>query len=63
MNFATFDRAFSTQPETFTVGFVGTLKPWHGLPILTAAFAQLHQQVPNTTNNYWQTSRHIFINF
>jgi glycosyltransferase involved in cell wall biosynthesis len=45
--FSTFARAFSTQPETFTVGFVGTLKPWHGLPILTAAFAQLHQQVPN----------------
>jgi glycosyltransferase involved in cell wall biosynthesis len=37
----------STQPENFTVGFVGTLKPWHGLPILTEAFAQLHQCVPN----------------
>ncbi len=37
----------ATQPETFTVGFVGTLKPWHGLPILTEAFAQLHQRVPN----------------
>ncbi|MBD2629235.1 glycosyltransferase family 4 protein [Trichormus variabilis] len=38
----------STQSETFTVGFVGTLKPWHGLPILTEAFAQLHQKVPNS---------------
>ncbi|MDZ7951134.1 glycosyltransferase family 4 protein [Nostoc sp. DedQUE09] len=36
-----------TQPETFTVGFVGTLKPWHGLPILTEAFSLLHQRVPN----------------
>ncbi len=37
----------ATQPETFTVGFVGSLKPWHGLPILTEAFAQLRQSVPN----------------
>lgn len=36
----------STKSEIFTVGFVGTLKPWHGLPILTEAFAQLHQKVP-----------------
>ncbi|MGM3304806.1 glycosyltransferase family 4 protein [Anabaena sp. WFMT] len=36
----------STELETFTVGFVGTLKPWHGLPILTEAFSQLHQKVP-----------------
>ncbi|HYO50731.1 MAG TPA: glycosyltransferase family 4 protein [Chloroflexia bacterium] len=28
--------------DNFTVGFVGTLKPWHGLPILVEAFAQLH---------------------
>lgn len=33
---------------TFTVGFVGTLKPWHGLPTLVEAFAQLHQQDPST---------------
>ena len=37
----------ATEPETFTVGFVGTLKPWHGLPILTEAFSLLHQRVPN----------------
>lgn len=36
----------ATQPKTLTVGFVGSLKPWHGLPILTAAFAQLRQRVP-----------------
>lgn len=31
---------------TFTVGFVGTLKPWHGLPHLVDAFEQLVQRVP-----------------
>lgn len=30
--------------DNFTVGFVGTLKPWHGLPILVEAFAQLHRR-------------------
>lgn len=34
------------QPGTFTVGFVGTLKPWHGLPGLVAAFETLHRRVP-----------------
>ncbi len=29
---------------TFTVGFVGTLKPWHGLPDLVDAIAVLHAQ-------------------
>jgi glycosyltransferase involved in cell wall biosynthesis len=27
----------------FTVGFVGSLKPWHGLPILVKAFARLRE--------------------
>jgi len=31
-----------SAPESFTVGFVGTLKAWHGLPILVEAFTQLH---------------------
>jgi glycosyltransferase involved in cell wall biosynthesis len=31
--------------EPFTVGFVGTLKPWHGLEALLAAFAQLRERV------------------
>jgi len=30
----------------FTVGFVGTLKAWHGLEILVDAFAQLHARQP-----------------
>jgi glycosyltransferase involved in cell wall biosynthesis len=33
---------------TFTVGFVGTLKPWHGLPVLVEAFDRLHQQRSDT---------------
>lgn len=40
--------SLSTRNATFTVGFVGTLKPWHGLPVLIDAFAHLHQRVPNT---------------
>lgn len=41
-----------TSPEPtevshpFTVGFVGTLKPWHGLDILAEAFALVHGRVP-----------------
>jgi glycosyltransferase involved in cell wall biosynthesis len=30
----------------FTVGFVGTLKPWHGLPALVDAFARLRARRP-----------------
>lgn len=37
---------FPSNPKTFVVGFVGSLKPWHGLSILTDAFARLHQRVP-----------------
>jgi len=35
-------------PGIFTVGFVGTLKAWHGLSVLVDAFAQLHGRDPNT---------------
>src|SRR5205814_5911078 len=31
---------------TFTVGFVGSMKPWHGLGSLLEAFALLHRQFP-----------------
>lgn len=31
----------ASRPGPFTVGFVGSLKPWHGLPILVEAFARL----------------------
>ncbi len=39
--------ALAAAPGTFTVGFVGTLKPWHGLPVLADAFLELRKQVPN----------------
>jgi len=32
----------------FTVGFVGTLKAWHGVDVLLEAFAQLHNTEPDT---------------
>ena len=35
-------------PGVFTVGFVGTLKAWHGLSVLIEAFALLHARQPNT---------------
>ena len=34
------------SPGTFTVGFVGTLKAWHGLAILVEAFALVRQRNP-----------------
>ncbi|MFK7846200.1 MAG: glycosyltransferase family 4 protein, partial [Rhodothermales bacterium] len=34
--------------DAFTVGFVGTLKPWHGVLDLVEAFAMLHKQAPNS---------------
>jgi glycosyltransferase involved in cell wall biosynthesis len=36
-----------TGPRPFTVAFVGTLKPWHGLPTLAQAFARLRAVVPD----------------
>lgn len=36
----------SSAAMPFTVGFVGSLKPWHGLDCLIEAFAQLRQTVP-----------------
>src|SRR5260221_1827416 len=35
-------------PGVFPVGFVGTLKAWHGLSVLIAAFAIMHAFHPNT---------------
>jgi len=34
--------------ESFTVGFVGSLKPWHGLPMLVEAFHRFHQEEPKS---------------
>ena len=35
----------SLPSPVFTIGFVGTMKPWHGLPTLVDAFSQLHQAI------------------
>jgi glycosyltransferase involved in cell wall biosynthesis len=35
-------------PGTFTVGFVGSLKPWHGVTVLVEAFARLREHAPQT---------------
>lgn len=40
--------ALPAAPGIFTVGFVGTLKAWHGLSVLVEAFGILHAQVPTT---------------
>ncbi|MGI8996553.1 MAG: glycosyltransferase family 4 protein [Pyrinomonadaceae bacterium] len=39
--------ALPASPASFTVGFVGTLKPWHGLADLVEAFALLHEKDGN----------------
>jgi len=35
------------RPGSFTVGFLGTLKPWHGLDTLIESFGALHEDHPN----------------
>lgn len=36
-------------PEGFLVGFIGSLKPWHGMPTLLEAFARLRDSAPDAT--------------
>lgn len=36
------------HPGVFTVGFVGNVRPWHGLPVLIEAFGLLHDRDPRT---------------
>lgn len=38
----------SVPQDAVVIGFLGTLKPWHGVDTLIAAFAQLHSQRPHT---------------
>jgi glycosyltransferase involved in cell wall biosynthesis len=38
----------SLPDPRFTVGFVGTMKPWHDLPTLLEAFARFHREVPES---------------
>ena len=45
------DKLTPTQPApeaVLTVGFVGTLKAWHGLSVLVEAFGILHAHLPQT---------------
>lgn len=39
--------ALPAAPGTFTVGFVGSMKPWHGVGDLMRAFAQLQAEEAN----------------
>jgi glycosyltransferase involved in cell wall biosynthesis len=41
-------RRLRGRGEKFMVGFVGSLKPWHGLPTLVEAFSHLHRRYPDT---------------
>lgn len=41
------DLAPSLPSDAFTVGFVGTLKPWHGLPVLVEAFDRMCREGEN----------------
>jgi len=34
--------------DAFTIGFVGSLKPWHGLSILVEAFSRLRRRLPES---------------
>lgn len=38
--------ALTASRRTFTVGFVGSIRPWHGLPILIDAFSIFTQSYP-----------------
>jgi glycosyltransferase involved in cell wall biosynthesis len=39
-------RRIALEPETFTVGFVGGLRPWHGLSDLAAIFSRVRRDAP-----------------
>ena len=38
---------FAARPEVFTIGFIGSLKPWHGLTHLIDAFEILYRKDSN----------------
>jgi glycosyltransferase involved in cell wall biosynthesis len=41
-------RSFPRRPAEFVVGFVGSLKRWHGLAILMEAFARVRRAAPQS---------------
>lgn len=44
---ARFPEPIPSTGRPFTVGFLGSMKPWHGLPVLVDAFALLRAKVPD----------------
>lgn len=44
---ARFPKPGPPPERPFTVGFLGSMKPWHGLPALVDAFALLRREVPD----------------
>lgn len=44
---ARFPKPAPSAGRPFTVGFLGSMKPWHGLPVLVDAFALLRAKVPD----------------
>ena len=42
------ESSYPARPGIFTIGFVGTLKPWHGLTLLVEAYEQVHRNNVDT---------------
>lgn len=42
------DSSDASSARPCVIGFLGTLKPWHGLPLLVEAFERLHPLRPHT---------------
>ncbi|MEZ6136401.1 MAG: glycosyltransferase family 4 protein [Pirellulaceae bacterium] len=42
------DVAARLPSDDFTIGFVGSLKPWHGVETLLQAFQRIQREVPNS---------------
>lgn len=40
--------ALPAPAGTFTIGFVGKVRPWHGIPILIDAFEMFHEREPRS---------------
>lgn len=45
--FAPAERRSDPAGSEFVIGFVGTLRPWHGLPVLIDAFAAIAADIPH----------------
>lgn len=47
--FSAINESTACDAEAVSIGFVGTLKPWHGVCILLEAFSAVHAQNPNVS--------------